>query len=75
MSPNEVSADLVDEMTACQILGGENSPLHRSTLWRGVKKGRFPAPIKIGLGTNRWRASELVAVVETAAAARPQVAA
>ncbi len=62
--------DLVDQPVACQILGGTNTPIHGSTLWRGVKAGRYPKPIKVGPGTNRWRVSELVAVVERAAAER-----
>lgn len=62
--------DLVDEATACRIIGGENTPIHRSTLWRGINQGRFPKPLKIGPGTNRWRVSELVAFLEYAAAER-----
>lgn len=68
-------SDLVDETTACKVIGGENTPIHRSTLWRGINLGRFPKPLKIGPGTNRWRVSELVAVLERAAAKRDQVAA
>lgn len=67
--------DLADEATACQIIGGENTPIHRSTLWRGINAGRYPKPLKIGPGTNRWRVSELVAVLEKAAAERDQEAA
>jgi predicted DNA-binding transcriptional regulator AlpA len=67
MSPTD---DLVDEIIACRILGGEANPIHRSTLWRGIKSGRFPKPIKIGPATNRWSAAELTAVVERAIAAR-----
>ena len=67
--------DLVDESTACELIGGRNSPISRATLWRGIRSGRYPQPLKIGAGSNRWRSSELVAVVEAAAAARPQVAA
>lgn len=67
--------DLVDEPTACAILGGADSPIHRSTLWRGCKNGRYPKPIKVGPGTNRWRRSELLAVIEKAAAERDEVAA
>lgn len=63
-------SDLVDEPAACKALGGENSPIHRSTLWRGVNAGRYPKPIKVGPGTNRWRLSELTAVVDRLAAAR-----
>jgi predicted DNA-binding transcriptional regulator AlpA len=59
---------------ACRIIGGDQSPIHRSTLYRGIRAGRFPAPIKIGIGTNRWRASELIALIEAAAAARKEAA-
>lgn len=67
--------DLVDERTACRILGGENSPIHRSTLWRGVNDGRFPRPIKVGASTNRWSRSELTAVIERAMVVRDPAAA
>ncbi|MDJ1464947.1 AlpA family phage regulatory protein [Nitratireductor sp. GZWM139] len=68
-------AELVDEATACKIIGGENTPIHRSTLWRGINAGRFPKPLKIGPGTNRWRTCELIAFLEKAAAERDEVAA
>lgn len=67
--------DLVDEGGACRLIGGEQTPIHRSTLWRGINSGRFPKPLKIGPGTNRWRVSELAAFLEKAAAERPQPAA
>lgn len=62
--------DLVDEDGACRILGGEAHPIHRSTLWRGVREGRYPKPIKISGALVRWKAIELIAVIERAAAAR-----
>ncbi|MFC5387570.1 helix-turn-helix transcriptional regulator [Aquamicrobium segne] len=62
--------DLADEATACRIIGGENTPIHRSTLWRGINAGRYPKPLKIGPATNRWRVNELMAVLEKAAADR-----
>lgn len=68
--------ELIDETTVCRILGGEQSPIHRSTLWRGINSGRFPKPIKIGgTGTNRWRREEVAAVIDKAVAERDQVAA
>ena len=67
--------DLVDEPMACRILGGEQSPIHRSTLWRGVNSGRYPRPLKIGESTNRWRRDELNAVIERACAERGEQAA
>lgn len=36
-----------------------------STLWRDVKTGKLPAPIKIG-GATRWRVSDLQRVLEPA---------
>ncbi|MFP1631219.1 helix-turn-helix transcriptional regulator [Zhengella sp. ZM62] len=71
----EQIAELVDETMACKIIGGTETPIHRSTLWRGINAGRFPKPLKIGPGTNRWRVSELVAFIERAAAERDEVAA
>lgn len=62
--------ELVDETTACRIIGGEGTPIHRSTLWRGINAGRFPKPLKVGPGTNRWKVSELIGVLEKAAADR-----
>lgn len=67
--------DLVDESDACTILGGVRSPIHRSTLWRGIDAGRYPRPLKVGPSTNRWRRDELVAVLNKAAAEREGCAA
>ena len=63
-------SELADEATACRIIGGKDTPIHRSTLWRGINAGRFPKPLKVGPGTNRWKVSELVSVLEKAAADR-----
>lgn len=27
----------------------------RNTIWRWVREGRLPAPVKLALGTTRWR--------------------
>ncbi|MBN8607050.1 MAG: hypothetical protein J0L81_09050 [Caulobacterales bacterium] len=59
-------SELVDEREARAILGN----ISRATLWRHVRSGRLPQPLKITPGRNHWRRSELVAVVEAAAAAR-----
>jgi predicted DNA-binding transcriptional regulator AlpA len=65
---------LVDEPTACQILGGASTPIHRSTLWRGIHAGRYPKPLKMGLAINRWRRDELLAMIELLSAARGRAA-
>ena len=55
---------LVPAHTACRILGGDEKPLNASTLYRGIKAGRFPAPIKVTTGTSRWRLSDLKKVLD-----------
>ncbi len=62
----EAGEVLVDEAAACAILG-----IKRSTLWAGVKSGRFPAPLYPSRGTARWRRAELEAYVSSLAAERP----
>ncbi len=62
--------DLVDEATMCRLIGGERSPIHRSTLWRGIANGRYPAPLKIGPSINRWRVRDGRQIVARAEAAR-----
>lgn len=66
--------DLVDEATACRLIGGSSTPIHRSTLWRGVNAGRYPRPLKISASTNRWRVVELRKTLEQFAAERGTVA-
>lgn len=64
--------DLVVEAVACAFIGGRTSPIHRSSLWRGIRSGAYPSPLRVGVGTgtNRWRVAELREVVRRADAAR-----
>ena len=51
-------------MTLAQVLrffGGRERPLHHTTLYRGIKWGRYPAQIHIGPQTVRWLRSECIA--------------
>lgn len=34
-------------------------PFSKSTLWRRVKKGDFPAPVKLSTGVTAWRVEEV----------------
>ena len=38
-------------------------PIGRSTLWAGVKSGRFPRPVKLGPRTTAWRASDIATLL------------
>jgi predicted DNA-binding transcriptional regulator AlpA len=61
--------ELLDEGATCRFLGGSR-PINPSTLWRGVKAGRYSKPIKISSQAVRWRRSELEADIERMAAKR-----
>lgn len=37
----------------------------RTTLWRKVKKGELPAPIKVGASAIRWRACEILEWIDS----------
>ena len=62
--------ELISIQLVCEMIGGRYTPITPSTLYRGIKVGRFPAPIKLGPGTSRWRRGEVAAVIDRAAAAR-----
>ena len=48
---------LLDRAAVCRLLGG-NRPLNASTLYRGIRQGRYPKPVKVGPGSSRWLRSE-----------------
>ena len=53
---------LLDKAEACRFFGG-TKPLNPATLYRGIRQGRFPKPLKVGPGTSRWLRSECEAVL------------
>jgi predicted DNA-binding transcriptional regulator AlpA len=57
-------ADLLDLKEVCELFGGVRSPINRSTLYRGIRAGRFPKPVKIGLKTSRWRRDQCEAALK-----------
>lgn len=46
--------DLLDIKQVCEFFGY----LHPSTIYRGIRKGWYPPPIKVGPNTSRWLRSE-----------------
>ena len=38
---------------------GNPLPFSAATLWRYVKNGTFPAPVKLGAKTTAWRVSDV----------------
>jgi predicted DNA-binding transcriptional regulator AlpA len=53
---------LLDKGEVCRLFGGTR-PLNPSTLYRGIKLGRYPKPIKVGPGSSRWLRSECEAAL------------
>lgn len=61
--------DLLDRAAACQFFGGSR-PIDAATLYRGIRAGRYPAPIKIGPGSSRWLRSECETALQAMIAGR-----
>jgi predicted DNA-binding transcriptional regulator AlpA len=58
----ETSVELLDCAEVCRFFGG-NRPINPATLYRGIRKGRFPKPIKVGPGSSRWLRDECEAAL------------
>jgi predicted DNA-binding transcriptional regulator AlpA len=61
-----MSTDLLSRNEVCEYFGH----IHPSTLWRGIKAGRYPAPIHISTQVRRWSRSECEAVLQAMVEAR-----
>ena len=41
-------------------------PVKKTTWWQGVKSGRFPKPVKLGLRVTAWRVEDIRALIANA---------
>jgi predicted DNA-binding transcriptional regulator AlpA len=57
-----MSTDLLDKREVLRMFGG-TKPINPSTLYRGIRQGRFPRPIRVG-GSSRWLREECEAAIE-----------
>ena len=55
-------ASLLRERQVLRLL-----PISKSSWWAGVRAGRFPKPLKLGPNTTAWRASDILALIESLA--------
>ena len=39
-------------------------PISRTTFLEGIRKGKYPAPVKLGPRLTVWRADDIIALVE-----------
>jgi predicted DNA-binding transcriptional regulator AlpA len=67
-SLSDVPAALLDKWEVCRLFGG-SKPINPATLYRNIKAGRFPKPIRVG-GSSRWLRDECEAVLRTLVEAR-----
>jgi predicted DNA-binding transcriptional regulator AlpA len=49
--------ELLDLRAVCRLFGGTR-PINPATLYRGIRVGRYPAPVKVGPGSSRWLKAE-----------------
>lgn len=63
LNQRSMQPHLLDRAEACRFFGG-SKPLHAATLYRGVRQGRYPRPVKVGPGTSRWLREECEAVLQ-----------
>jgi prophage regulatory protein len=40
-------------------------PISRSAWWQGCRDGRYPKPIRLGPRTTVWRASDILALIDS----------
>jgi predicted DNA-binding transcriptional regulator AlpA len=45
---------MLDVEETCRFFGGQKSPIDPSTLYKGIKTGKYPPPVKQGTKTSRW---------------------
>jgi predicted DNA-binding transcriptional regulator AlpA len=55
-------SNLLDRRAACEFFGGTR-PINPATLYRGVRQGRYPRPVKVG-GSSRWLRAECEASLQ-----------
>jgi hypothetical protein len=44
--------ELLDRGEVCRYFGGTR-PINPATLYRGIRQGRYPRPVKVGPGSSR----------------------
>jgi predicted DNA-binding transcriptional regulator AlpA len=53
----QVEDELLNIDGMCRFWGGD-TPLHPSSIYRGIQNGIFPPPIHVGPNLSRWLRSE-----------------
>jgi hypothetical protein len=56
--------EMISVEAACGIIGGEANPIHKATYYRGVRAGRYPAPVRVSPGVSRVVKPQLVEAIQ-----------
>ncbi|MBS0482485.1 MAG: AlpA family phage regulatory protein [Sphingomonadaceae bacterium] len=49
----------IQELLTCQEVMQLTGIRSRTTIWRRVQRGSFPAPLDFGFGRLRWKAEDI----------------
>jgi predicted DNA-binding transcriptional regulator AlpA len=60
------SIELLNKSAVCRLFGNINP----STLYRGIREGRYPKPVRVGPNTSRWLLAECQAALRAMVEAR-----
>jgi len=56
--------DFITRAVACRLIGGDDTPVDLSTLYRMVKRGRISAPVVVGLRAVRFDRAKLLKEIQ-----------
>jgi predicted DNA-binding transcriptional regulator AlpA len=59
----KMQSHLLDKGEVCRYFGG-TKPINPSTLYRNIRKGIYPKPLKVG-GLSRWLRTECEQVLRS----------
>jgi predicted DNA-binding transcriptional regulator AlpA len=59
-----MQTELLDKAEVCRLFGG-SKPINASTLYRGIRVGRYPKPVRVGPNSSRWLLSECQAALRS----------
>jgi predicted DNA-binding transcriptional regulator AlpA len=63
--------DVARGLLSCEEVCWMFGDIHPATLYRGIRAGRYPAPIKVGPNISRWLLDECNAALQGMIEGRP----
>lgn len=69
---NPIGDDLMTIREVCQFFGTTDRALDQSTIYRWIRRGTIPRPIRLSAGMQRWRRADIQKVWDDMVAAANQ---